>query len=277
MDIDPADIVAERDRVLDRMVRYFLDRSGTKALFLSGSLAAGTADAWSDIDFRAVVTPEVYEGFLAGRESAPSAWGDLLFNQVRPGTSHSVSHFRPFLKVDTFYYRPDQLIPSPWYTLPTKVLFDPEGLVKRVIEESRGMAFVPAADTVERSIGFGLAAAHEVLRRARRGELCYAKQILDELRLAVVDADDYLNGRPWYGLSHFESRADPRLVAVVQTSHGPLEREAILRNLGSLAERYREQILGLHRRFPLSRDLEADLAAVGVVHALLRPDPPQPE
>ena len=262
---DNEKIVAERDRIVDRMVAYFLAREGAKALFLSGSLAAGTADTWSDIDFRVVVEPERYERFLEERSTAPAGWGDLLFNQVPPGSTHSVSHFRPFIKVDTFYYSPIHLQASPWYTLPIRVLFDPERLVECVIEKSRGLAFVPTAQEVDESVTHGLAAAHEVFRRLSRGEPAYAGRILDELRQAMIDAEDYLQQRPAYGFSHLETRADETFVATLYQSYCPLEREPIQRSLAGLAEVYRLQVLNLHRTFRLARNLEHDLDSIDIV------------
>jgi nucleotidyltransferase-like protein len=262
---DPSGIGAERDRTLARMVQYFLDQKGTKALFLSGSVAAGQTDEYSDIDFRVVVDPPFYEEFLARRMTAPAPWGDLLFNQCRPGTNHSVSHFRPFFKVDTFYYRPHELLPSPWYTLPTRVLFDPGQIIQRIIQESRGLRFVPTIEQVEHSINFGLAAAHEVLRRVSRGELAYAHSILDELRRALVDADDYLHERPWYGFSHLETRAEASFVATIHGSYCSLDKEAICESLARLAEVYREQVVALHRRFGLERDLGNDVDSLDII------------
>jgi predicted nucleotidyltransferase len=267
MQVDPLETSAARDRTLDRMVEYFVRREGTVALFLSGSLAAGTADAHSDIDFRAVVSRERHERFLLERESAPAAWGDVLFTQVPPESIHSVSHFRPFFKVDVFYYRPDLLVPSPWHTLPTRVLYDPESLVQRVLDASRGLPFVPPAAEVERCIGFGLSAEHEAYRRAFRGELAYAAAILDELRQAIAVADDYLGGRPWQGLSHFETRADPALVAAIHQSYGPLEQADLYRGLLGLTELFRAQMLRLHRQFSLTRGLQQDLDAIEIIAA----------
>lgn len=257
-------IVAARDQTLNRMVEYFMGQLGTTALFLSGSLAAETADACSDIDFRVVVAPEHYDSFLSKQGDAAAIWGDLLFTHIHPSSIHSVSHFRPFLKVDTFYYRADQLLPSPWYMLPTKVLFDPEHLVQRVIEASRNLAFIPSVSEVEQSISLGLAAAHEAVRRVSRGELAYAHAILDELRRVMVDADDYLNGRPWCGFSHFETRAPPGFVAIIHSSYCPLEAHAIAQSLLLLAEHYRSQVLRLHQKFPLTRALRDDLDAIGI-------------
>lgn len=60
MQIHPEAIIAERDRTLNRMVEYFLGREGTKALFVSGSVAAEESDAYSDIDFGIAAAHEVF-------------------------------------------------------------------------------------------------------------------------------------------------------------------------------------------------------------------------
>ena len=271
MEIDPQTITAERDRTLHRMVEYFLEREGTRALFVSGSIAAGTADAYSDIDFRVVVEPERHEQFLAERATAPANWGDLLFNQSSPGSIHSVSHFRPFVKVDTFYYRPDHLQPSPWYTLPLRILYDPEQLVRRVIEASQELRFATSGGEVEASIDFGLAALHETFRRVNRGELVYAAKNLDELRLAIISAEETLREQPRCGFSHFETRAEPELVKTIHSSFCALEREAVRRTLLQLAGVYRAQVVCLHQRFPLARDLRNDVDSIDIVLGFLHP------
>ena len=265
MELDLVANVAERERTLGRMIAYFRAAAGTKGIFLAGSLAAGTADAYSDIDFRVVIAPEEYAARLAERAQAAAEWGSLLFVQAPAGSVHSVAHFRPFFKVDTFYYHPNQLRPSPWYTLPTAILYDPEGLVSDLVERSQGLRFTPDAEMVERSIEFGLAAAHEVLRRANRGEIGYALAILEELRRAVIDAGDFLKERPWYGFSHLESRVDPTLLAAIQASYCLPDPEAIRRSLAGLVEGYAEQIRSLHQNFGLARELETDLECIRLV------------
>lgn len=50
-------------------------------MFLGGSLASGTADAWSDIDLRVVVRPERHAGFVEQRLDIPRAWDGFLFNE----------------------------------------------------------------------------------------------------------------------------------------------------------------------------------------------------
>jgi predicted nucleotidyltransferase len=65
-----------RQNLLDKIVEYFVDRKGVKALYVQGSVAADSADEFSDIDFRVVVEPKLYEQYTSERFSAPKQWGE---------------------------------------------------------------------------------------------------------------------------------------------------------------------------------------------------------
>jgi hypothetical protein len=112
---------------------------------LAGSIPAGSADAYSDIDLRIIAMPDAQARLLAGRLEWPAHWGDLLFNEWLDGTHHCISHFRPFLKVDVFYWTPDIFKPSPWFKLPAKVFLDRIWLVQAVLDKSQSLTFAPPA------------------------------------------------------------------------------------------------------------------------------------
>src|SRR5215475_8635795 len=114
------ELVGARDVLLERTVSFFTARQDVTGIFLSGSLPAGSADAYSDIDLRVIATPEGQARLVSGRLDWPTSWGDLLFNELVDGTQHCVSHFRPFVKVDVFYWTPQMLKPSAWFRMPTK-------------------------------------------------------------------------------------------------------------------------------------------------------------
>jgi len=141
------------------------------------------------------VTTDRHGYYVDRRRENPKQWPGFLFNEWVPGAQHCVSHFRPFGKIDIFYYDAAVLAPSPWYRLPIRVLHDPEGIVADIIERSWGLPFTMSDDDLDSSISKGLAAAHETYRRARRGELFYALSLLDELRQHIMQADDWLHDR----------------------------------------------------------------------------------
>lgn len=265
--IDPDSLSSARDRLLSFAVAHFSADARVAGLFLGGSLAAGSADAWSDIDLRVVVTPESHTAFVDQRCEIPSRWPGFVFNEWVPGAQHCVSHFAPFGKVDIFYYDAAHLNPSPWYRLPIRVLHDPGGLVADLLARSRDLPFIVSERQVDYSISKGIAAVHEAYRRARRGELFYAQALLDELRQHVMQADDWLNARTpeTTVMAKFDRRGSAEVRVALGASYAPCDADAILTAVRSLVPLYRDQVVALHRQFTLSRPLENDLAALNVV------------
>jgi len=256
-----------RDHLLATAVGWFKRDVSVLGIFLGGSIAAERADAFSDIDLRIVVESEQHSQCLEKRREIPAQWPGFLFNEWLPNAQHCVSHFRPFCKIDIFYYDAARLMPSPWYRLPIRILHDPTGIVAAMVEQSAGLKFVVEADEVDFSISKGLAAAHETYRRGERGELCYAHTLLDELRYHIMQADDWLHDRSPEAtvLAKFEKRASGTILASFATSYCQCDGEAILAALGSLVSVYRNQVVALHEKFHLSRPLTNDLAALAVV------------
>ena len=154
----------------------------------------GSADEWSDLDFRVVVKPKFYQQYLSERFTAPQQWGEWLYNEWAGRSWVCVSHFKPFCKVDMLYFQPEQLEPSPWFALPTKIIYDSKGLVRQVVRDSQNIKPI-AIDTEEisRLMSKGLAYAEEIYRRVMRGELFYAQSQLDSLRCVLIQLDDYLH------------------------------------------------------------------------------------
>jgi len=248
------------------MVDFFSARTEVIGLFVSGSIAAATTDEYSDIDFRVVVERESFEDFIKGHMSYPYAWGDLICNNG--GHNVSVSHFRPFNKVDIFYYAPEHLKPSPWYNLPIKILFDPLSIIRNLIESSKSLTFAPTSAEVSISISIGIGNLHEVYRRAQRNELVYAQAILNSLRESIIEAEDALNDRALqgrFGCSHFEQRCPSEVQHVIMASYTVAEKKQILASLKDLLHLYRKQIEALHGKYSLDRDVQNDFYAIDAV------------
>jgi predicted nucleotidyltransferase len=262
------ELLTAREGLLDRTVSFFAARPDVIGIFLAGSVPAGSADAYSDLDLRIIATPEEQERLVTGRLDWPQQWGDLLFNEWREGTQHCVSHFRPFLKIDVFYWTPDSFTPSPWFKLPAKVFLDRIGVVQRVLDESRSLTFLPPPGLeVSRVLSKALAGVHEVVRRARRGELYYAQTLLDELRADMTRLDVWLQEfEP--ASSHdlkLACRACPPLLNALAQSYVGLDATEIDRVVVALGSVLAEQIADLHERFELNRSRATDLAAVALV------------
>lgn len=271
MSCSKQDLINARNQLSDNALKYFLFQPEVKAIFIAGSLAAGTTDEFSDIDLRVVVAHEDHQQFIASRLAAPKQWGDFLYNEWIKDAIHCVSHFKPFNKIDVFYFTPEHLQPSPWYSLPIQVIHDPEGLVKNLINASKDLPFVVDVDEVERLISKGLACIHEIYRRAMRGELFYAQSLLDQTRYCMIKADDYLSGHPPHGsgFAGFERRGTEEVIEAIQASYSPPEKQSLLNRLQRLLEVYRTQISRLHEMFSLKRDIHLDFYSLDLVKELI--------
>lgn len=256
--------ITAREKLLENMVRYFKQQSGVMAIFVSGSVAEGTADCYSDIDFRVVVEKEALDFFIANKFAAPLMWGELMFNEYNldRGRNVCVSHFKPFNKVDVFYYAKHDLIPSPWHNKGIKIIHDPFGIVRQMRDDSSGMQVAYTQEQAEALINKALACAHEVFRRANRGEIVYAMELLGEFRSKIIEADDMLHHRLPEGFSHFEKRGGPELVSVIHASYCSGDKQKILQSLNALILLFKGLLVRLEQNYELSRDLPADMQSL---------------
>jgi predicted nucleotidyltransferase len=253
-----------RQQLFNKVAEYFVERKGVEALYIQGSVAEDSADEFSDIDFRVVIKPKFYQQYILERFSAPKQWGTWIYNEWADRSWVCVSHYKPFNKIDMLYFKPEELKPSPWFALPTRVIYDPKKLVQQVIDDSRNLEQASwSIEEIDRLISKGLAYAEEICRRVMRGELFYAQSQLNSFRLVLIHLDDYLHhstllsgfGSP----SHFEQRGSQILIETMQLSYTTLEKQSILQALKILLKAYQTQVAELHEVLPLKRDRQKDL------------------
>ena len=259
-----------RDRLYQNTIDYFLAKDSIEALYIQGSVAADSADEFSDVDLRVVINPKAYQRYISERFDAPKQWGEWIYNEWAGRSWVCVSHFKPFNKIDVLYFKPEELQPSPWFLLPTKVIYDPQGLVQQVIQASQKSDFsLLTVDEVERLISKGLAYAEEVYRRVRRDELFYAQSLLDSFRWILIQFDDYLQHSlpsSGFGLpSHFERRGSKTIVEVLKKSYAVLEQRSLLQALDTMLHQYQQQVIQLHKSLFLKRSQEVDLNWINTI------------
>ena len=114
-------------QVVETITRTISAAPGVQALFLSGSYGAGTADAFSDVDFL-LVTPDGASDALAGvwREAVAQTGEIVLWwdRSVRPILINAIT--ADWVRIDLVILRSDQLIGQSQDRL--KPLYDPGGL-----------------------------------------------------------------------------------------------------------------------------------------------------
>jgi hypothetical protein len=74
-------LIDARDRLLSFVHQHFASNIDVLGFFLSGSLAAGSGDAYSDIALRVVVKPEKHGWFIEHRREITTSWPNFPFNE----------------------------------------------------------------------------------------------------------------------------------------------------------------------------------------------------
>jgi predicted nucleotidyltransferase len=264
--MDAERIILARINLLEEVVSAFKMNPDVLGIFLCGSLASGTDDEYSDIDLRVVVEKNAYQKFVENRLEIPKQWKGFLFNEWREGTQHCVTHFDQFFKIDLFYLDASNLEPSSWNKLPTKILYDSSGVVKKLIDDSPNYQFDVTISEIDRKISKGLAYIHEAFRRVKRGELLYAQNLLEDLRKHITEIDHWLNFDPSkIGSFKLDKKLSAKTRDTLRASYVGCNSGAIIGSINILCAHLRYQVLELHKNHTLSRPLKNDLIALDLV------------
>ena len=157
------------------------------AVFYGGSIGNQDSDNYSDIDLRIVVAEEAFETYRKNKKKRAAKWGDVLFYEDVPYTNYSTAHYDSFVKVDTFYFRLQDVMPSIWLRN-IEVVYDSSEMLLDIVRKSRTLTFDPSSEDVELWRTKFFANLHETYRRVIRGEIYYALSCLDNLRFFMATA-----------------------------------------------------------------------------------------
>jgi predicted nucleotidyltransferase len=207
-----------RAEILARAVSSLGALDGVDAIYLSGSLAEKTEDPYSDIDLRVVVADSAYESVRTMREHLPTTWGPFLFHSF-VGEIYTVTYYDSLTKADVFYYASGTLVPSPWFTLGTRVLFDRTSHLASILGVSKGLHFTASSLDITGHFKTSIAALAEGAKRVRRGETIYASRLCAEGVHHLLIADDLLSCRAPFGSSKRE-RVPGHLTELARSSIG---------------------------------------------------------
>jgi hypothetical protein len=158
------------------------------AVYYGGSIGNENTDLYSDIDLRVVVTPEKFQEFIANKKNRTKRWGNVVyFEDLGPFVTHSIAHYDCFIKVDTFYYQPEDVQPSVWMKN-IKVVRDRDGMLADILVKSMALFYKPTIEEIELWRTKFFAHFHEAYRRVMRKEYYYALKCIDNLRLLMTTA-----------------------------------------------------------------------------------------
>ncbi|WP_330502649.1 nucleotidyltransferase domain-containing protein [Peribacillus frigoritolerans] len=175
-----------RDVILKNALNDLKTDSNVLAIYLGGSLAKGYIDNYSDVDLHTIVTSEKKADFIKDKRNRAKKWGEVLFYEdFNPSSPVVVTHYDCFVKVDSWYHSPNEIVPSIWLK-GLKVLYDPTNIISNVIRESSNLVYKPSSEEVEFWRGKLLAFIHETYRAVMRDEIYYALSNLDRIRWLMV-------------------------------------------------------------------------------------------
>ncbi|WP_430787326.1 hypothetical protein VBD025_16155 [Virgibacillus flavescens] len=177
-----------RKNLMDRIEQDLLHDDHVLALFYGGSIGNENTDCYSDIDLRVVIKSEKIKEYISEKKIRPLTWGKVLyFEDANPLSNYTVAHYDSFVKVDTFYYKLDDLQPSVWLEN-SKIKKDTTGMIAEILGKSKTLTYETTLAEFELWRTKFFAYLHEAYRRTRRGEYYYALNCVDSMRLSMCTA-----------------------------------------------------------------------------------------
>jgi hypothetical protein len=181
------EIPKHRERLLKAIEKDLLTDDNVLAVFYGGSIGNNNTDLYSDIDLRIVVKDEMFENYRLNKKERAKNLGNVMYFEDFSWATHSIAHFEEFLKVDSFYYKMSDVIPSVWLQN-IKIVKDSNGRIKGVQNQSKELSYKPSLGEVDTWRNKFFAFAHETYRSLKRNELYSALNYLDALRLSMAAA-----------------------------------------------------------------------------------------
>ncbi|WP_409254323.1 nucleotidyltransferase domain-containing protein [Bacillus sp. SCS-153A] len=213
------------------------------SLFYGGSIGTGNTDLYSDIDLRIVVNEEAFEEYRIHKKERAKNWGDVMFYEDFPWASHSVAHYKGFIKVDSFYYTKKDLQPSVWLK-DIKIVCDREDFMKGVQRESRKLEYEPSFEEFDLWRNKFFAYTHEVYRGMKREEFFHAANSLESLRFHLTTGWFMESGMQpnnpgyWAKLGGTRSRLHDWQLRFLEESMGGKNPESIMSSLKILVPEF---------------------------------------
>lgn len=178
----------KRKKLLDAIENDLSSDDNVLAFFYGGSVGNKNTDVYSDIDLRIVIKPNKIKEYVLNKKNRAKNWGNVLYYEnLDPYSIYTIAHYDCFVKVDIFYFSPDDIQPSTWLKN-IKIIKDNEGLMTDILKQSMVLSYKPSVDEFDNWRAKFFAYLHEAYRRAMRQEYYYALDCIDKLRLSIVTA-----------------------------------------------------------------------------------------
>jgi hypothetical protein len=247
--------------VMNRFVAAGLADERVVAAFLGGSYARGTADEYSDLDFGLIITDEVYDDFLAGRQAFIRRLGEPVFLEVYTGGG---ADFVFFIFVDGTEGELTLGRESHFTHIhvgPYRVLLDKKGILAGAVFTWQEQAQAEQTETLRSLIyWFWHDLLHHFITPMAREQLWSAYGALEDLRRTCVDLARLRQNfqAEAEGYEKVEQALPAEQLAPLQATFCPLEQSAMLQAALVIVRFYQELAPSLAREhgIPYPADLE---------------------
>lgn len=251
----------EQQTVLQRFLAACKEDERVVAAFLGGSLAAGRADEWSDLDLYLITTEEAYEDFAAGVRDFIGRLGhpiflesfdltNTLFFMLADGTECELS-FAPenrFLDI---------------HSGPYKVLLDKKGALADAVFLGHQPARDDQVEILRRQIYWFWHDLSHFVTALGRGQLWWAQGQLETLRRICLNL-----ARLQYNFADAEVGEEPHFkienaipvgeIEPLRASVGPMEPGALFQSVLVVVDFYKEKAQALAEKYDLSYPLDLE-------------------
>lgn len=106
----------------------------------------------------------------------------MLCEDVNPRFSVTAAHYDCFVKSDSWYHSPEEIIPSIRFK-GLEILYGPDNILSNVAKKSSKQVYKPSSEEVNFWKEKFLAFTHETCRAIMRDEIYYALSNLEKIRL----------------------------------------------------------------------------------------------
>lgn len=242
------------------------------AAFLGGSLAAGTADEWSDLDIYLVTTDEGYNEAVAELRTFIHQLGQPIFLE-----NFDILHVLFFIFADStegelHFGRESGFLDM--HKGPYKVLLDKKGILEGVAFPGYSASHDEQTETLRRQIyGFWHDLSHFVTAMGR-GQLWWAQGQLEALRGYCVsicrlkenftDSGDVVS-EPYFKV---EQAIPASQLAPLRNTFAPMEAGAMLQNVYKIVDFYSELAPALAKSHGISYPVDLERVVVSRLERL---------
>lgn len=182
------DLPNKRKELLNNIKNDLSDDDNVLSFFYGGSIGNEATDLFSDIDLRVVIKSEKINEYISNKKNRAEYWGKILyFEDLNSSSIYTIAHYDCFVKVDIFYYTPENIQPSVWLKN-IKIIKDTNEMMTNTLNQSMALTYKPSLDEFEVWRTKFFAYLHEAYRRALRKEYYYALDCIDKLRLSISTA-----------------------------------------------------------------------------------------